>query len=252
MPSDPSHHVVLLAPMPLELDAIVDVFGLEPAVGPPEVPRTGRVGGTDVTAVHIGMGPAAAREATARVLDDSASGHSPVHHVMVVGVCGGLDPDIPVGAMVNPTEVVEYSSGAAYPHTPPGDAPVAGRLVTTEGVTLDDGESLRLAAEGFLGVDMETSGVAEVCQARGYAWSAYRCISDRHVDGLLDPRIVALVEPDGSPYIDGVARLLAEEPDLAANLDQLAADATRAARLAAEAALAACRVLDAGGGPASR
>jgi hypothetical protein len=32
----------------------------------------------------------------------------------------------------------------------------------------------------------------------------------------------------------------------------LAADATRAARLAAEAALAACRVLDAGGGPASR
>ena len=42
---------------------------------------------------------------------------------MIAGICGGLDPDLPVGALVNPEIVIDHTSGAAYRHTPPGTRP---------------------------------------------------------------------------------------------------------------------------------
>ena len=94
------------------------------------------------------------------------------------------------------------------------------------------------------GVDMESSAVAEVCESRGCPWSVYRCIGDRFFDGLLDERIVALTNPDGSGNTAEIARLLAAEPELAVNLERLSDDTTLAARLAAEAAVRGCLALD--------
>jgi hypothetical protein len=75
-------------------------------------------------------------------------------------------------------------------------------------------------------------------------WSVYRCIGDRHFDGLLDARLVALTNPDGSGDRTAIEKLLAEEPEVAAKLERLSRDATRAAQLAAEAAWRGCRALD--------
>ena len=44
-----NRRVVVLAPMPLELDAIVAAFGLEPDGEPPSTRFTSGVGGSDVT-----------------------------------------------------------------------------------------------------------------------------------------------------------------------------------------------------------
>ena len=74
--------------------------------------------------------------------------------------------------------------------------------------------------------------------------SDYRCIGDRYMDGLLDERIFRATNADGSGNMDAIARLLAAEPDLAAKLEQLGRDATRAARRAAEAAVRGCLALD--------
>jgi len=137
----------------------------------------------------------------------------------------------------------DHTSGATYRHRPPGDVPTAGRLVTTETVTFDLDLSRRFFAEGCLGVDMESSAVAEVCEPRGCPWSVYRCIGDRYFDGLLDERIVALSNPDGSGQIDEIMRLIAAEPELAKKLEQLAHDSSLAARLAAEAAVRGCLAL---------
>ena len=239
-----TRRVVVLAPMPLEMDAIVTAFGLTPTSDEQNAPHPGRVGNSNVTAIHIGMGPPLTRVATARLFDDTAPGYEPVDHVMIAGICGGLDPDLEVGTVLNPEIVVEHATGAAYVHTPPGDAPRAGKLITTEGVFLDRQQSLRFFEDGCLGVDMESSAVAEVCDAHGCAWSVYRCIGDRHFDGLLDERIVAMANPDGSGNMDEILKLLAEEPELAAKLDRLAHDSARAARLAAEAAVRGCLALD--------
>jgi hypothetical protein len=72
----------------------------------------------------------------------------------------------------------------------------------------------------------------------------YRCIGDRHFDGLLDARMVALTNPDGSGDRAAIEKLLAEEPEVAARLARLRRDTARAAQLAAEAARRGCRALD--------
>ena len=88
--------------------------------------------------------------------------------------------------------------------------------------------------------------MAEVCEAQDCPWSVYRCIGDRYFDGLLDPRIVALTNPDGSGDTAAIGRLIAAEPEVAANLKRLRDDTARAARVAAEAAVRGCIALDAG------
>jgi nucleoside phosphorylase len=231
--------VVVLAPMPLEMHAIVKAFGLARFDAAAPAPSTGRVGDANVTAIHIGMGPPATRAALTTLFDSGAH----VDHVMIAGICGGLDPDLEVGTLINPAVVVDHTSGAAFAHTPPGGAPTAGKLVTTEGVSLDTSLSRRFFDDGFIGVDMESAAVAEVCEARGCPWSVYRCIGDRHFDGLLDERVVALTNPDGSGRMDELAVLLAREPEIAERLERLSRDASNAARLAAEAAVRGCREL---------
>jgi adenosylhomocysteine nucleosidase len=237
------HRVVVLAPMPLEMDAITKAFGLSPSGDTKDAPWTGRMGESEVTAIHIGMGPPLTRLALSRLLDPSSPGHVPVDHVMVAGICGGLDPGVDVGTLINPEVVVNHSSGASYVHDPPGAAPRAGKLVTTARATLDHELSKRFFEEGCIGVDMETAAVAEVCGAHGCAWSAYRCIGDRYFDGLLDERVLALANPDGSGNIAELERLLAAEPEIAAKLERLGRETSHAARLAAEAAVRGCLAL---------
>jgi len=244
MPASSARTVVVLAPMPLELHAIVTAFGLRRVRDTKGSPWTGRVGDSDVTAIHIGMGPPLTRAATSQLLDEPAPGSAPVDHVMIAGICGGLDPDIEVGTLINPEIIIEHATGTAYRHAPPGDAPRDGKLMTTEDATLNHEMSRRFLDEGCLGVDMESSAVAEVCSARGCDWSVYRCIGDRIIDGLLDERIVAATNPDGSGNMAEIERLLAAEPELAQKLEQLSQDTTRAARLAAEAAVRGCLALD--------
>lgn len=230
--------------MPLEMNAIVTAFGLSPKSDADNAPWTGYVGDSHVTAIHIGMGPPLTRTAITRLFEGSAPDHLPVDHVMIAGICGGLDPDLEVGTLINPEVIIEYSSGAAYRHTPPGNAPQGGKLITTEGVTQDTGLSQRLFADGCLGVDMESSAVAEVCEAHGCPWSVYRCIGDRWFDELLDPRFVALTNPDGSGNTAEIGRLIAAEPELGVKLERLARETALAAQLAAEAAVRGCLALD--------
>ncbi|MGH9016821.1 MAG: hypothetical protein ACRDY1_03650 [Acidimicrobiales bacterium] len=237
--------VVVLAPMPLEMDAITTAFGLSATSDVDGAPWTGRVGRSAVTAIHIGMGPPATRAAAAALLEKGTAGGRPVDHVMIAGICGGLDPDVPVGTLVNPETLVDFASGSTYRHRPPGDAPVAGKLMTTEEATFDVELSRRLCVEGFLGVDMESAAVAEICEPAGRPWSVYRCIGDRYMDGLLDERIFRATNADGSGNMEEIGRLLAAEPELAAKLELLGRDATRAARSAAEAAVRGCLALDA-------
>ena len=221
MSSSRLRQVVILAPMPLEMDAITSVFGLRPTGDRAGEPWTGRVGDSTVTAVHVGMGPGTTRETTAQLVEGGLPHGGKVDHVMIAGICGGLDPDLPVGTVVNPEILVDHSTGLTYRHHPPGDTELRGKLITTETVMFDAELNHRFFADGCLAVDMESSAVAEVCEARGVAWSVYRCISDRHFDGLLDARLVAMTNPDGSPDIAAIGKLLADEPELAERLEQL-------------------------------
>lgn len=244
MSSNGPRQVVILAPMPLEMAAVTSVFGLHPSGDRFEAPWTGHVGDSSVTAIHLGMGPARTREAVVGLLAQGLPGGGEINHVMIAGICGGLDPDLPVGTVINPEVVVEHSTGLSYRHRPPGDTPLRGKLITTETVLFDIELSHRFFADGCVAVDMESSAVAEICEPRRVPWSVYRCIGDRHFDGLLDARLVALTNPDGSGDVAAIEELLAEEPEVLARLERLSQDSARAAQLAAEAALQGCLALD--------
>lgn len=231
-------HVVVLAPMPLEMDAITEAFGLSDSG---DGRFSGHVGLSTVTAVHIGMGPAVTREAIKRLAESKEQ----VDHFMIAGICGGLDPDLEVGTLVNPEILVDYASGNVYGHRPPGNVPVSGKLVTTEVPTLDQDLSRKFFSEGCLAVDMESAAVAEVCGQMGYDWSVYRCIGDRYFDGLLDERVLALSNPDGSGDREALVKLLESEPEIRTKLERLGRETRMAAKLAAEAAVSGCLALDA-------
>jgi nucleoside phosphorylase len=239
-----ARHVLVLAPMPLEMEAITAAFGLTPASGDKDPPYTGRVGDSEVTAIHIGMGPPLTRAALHRALDEDAPGYRRADHVMVAGICGGLDPDLDVGTLINAEVIVDHRTGAEYEHRPPGDEPRRGKIITTEDATMDHDLSRSFFANGCLGVDMENSAVAEVCEARNVPWSVYRCIGDRFVDGLIDERIIAVTNQDGSGNFDALHKLLQAEPDLREKLERLSRETSMAARLAAEAAVRGCLALD--------
>lgn len=244
MSSNRPRQVVILAPMPLEMAAVTSVFGLRASGEKFEAPWTGQVGDSAVTAIHVGMGPTRTREGLVRILEQGLPNGAEPDHVMIAGICGGLDPDLPVGTVIHPEIVVEYSSGLSYRHQPPGNTPLRGKLITTETVLFDVELSHRFFADGCLGVDMESSAVAETCEPSGVPWSVYRCIGDRYFDGLLDARLVSLTNPDGSGDAAAIEKLLTDEPEVAAKLERLGHDSARAAQLAAESALRGCLALD--------
>ena len=151
--------VVVLAPMQPELKAIVKSFGLRPAEGDDVFTHAGSAGDWSVVTLVTGMGPAVAREATQRAL---AAG--PCEHVMVVGIAGGLDPELPVGSLMMPSRVQLYPDGPEYQSHPLAPRRASGGLMTTDGLFDDDDIWRPILERGFGAVDMEAAGVAEACE----------------------------------------------------------------------------------------
>ncbi len=228
-----SKRVVVLAPMQPELKAIVQSFGLQAARGDAVFSHTGRAGPWRVGALVTGMGPALARTATTRAL---AAGS--VDHVMVVGIAGGLDPALPVGALMVPARVRLYPEGPEYRSHPLPPRQAAGALMTTEGLFDDESIWRPILEDGFGAVDMEAAGVAEVCEAAGVPWSVYRGISDRPDERIVDQAVFALSKPDGSTDPVALAKYLARDPRRAKALAHLNRCMQLAAATAADAAFA--------------
>ena len=68
-------------------------------------------------------------------------------------------------------------------------------------------------AEAVVALDMETAAVAVVCEERNVPWSAFRAISDRPRDKLVDAAVWEMTGPDGSADPDALRRYLATDPD---------------------------------------
>jgi len=229
----PEKRVAVLAPMKPELKAIVKSFGLRPTPEDAVFSHAGTVGSWGVAALVTGMRPAVAGEAARRAL---ATGT--FDHVMVIGIAGGLDPELPVGSLMVPSRVQLYPEGTEF-HTHPIPPRVAeGGLMTTDGLFDDDHVWRPILERGFGAVDMEAAGVAEVCEESGVAWSVYRGISDRPDEHIVDQAVFSLSKPDGSADPVSLAKYLARDPRRAKALAHLNRCMQEAASLAADAAYA--------------
>jgi adenosylhomocysteine nucleosidase len=225
--------VAVVAPMQPELTAIVKSFGLRATEADPVFSHTGKAGAWWVGSLVSGMGPALAREATRRALSAGS-----IDHVMVIGIAGGLDPELPIGSLMVPERVQLYPDGPIFSTHPIAPREAAGALMTTDRLFDDDDVWRPIVEQGFGAVDMEAAGVAEVCQEAGVAWSVYRGISDRPDEHIVDQAVFSLSNPDGSADAVAVAKYLARDPRRAKALAHLNKCMQLAARTAADAAFA--------------
>lgn len=216
-----------------ELRPLVRPLALRPSGLATDALRSGRAGSVEVLAALTGIGMAAAARAAERVLAEPR-----VVHVVVVGVAGGIGPQVRVGDLVVPELVLDVASGACYRPHALGARQAAGTLATFDGLLADPLAIARLEREGVVAIDMETAAVAAVCERRGCAWSVFRGISDL-ADGSVDAAIAALARPDGSADLPAVVRLVLREPRRLVQLASLARGLRRATRAAADAAIAA-------------
>jgi adenosylhomocysteine nucleosidase len=223
----------VLAPMQPELKAVLKSFELHATTEDSVFTHSGSVGDWWVGALVTGMGPALARQATRRALSAGS-----IDHVMVIGIAGGLDPALPVGALMVPERVQLYPDGPVFHTHPIAPRQASGGLMTTDGLFDNDDVWRPILERGFGAVDMEAAGVAEVCEDANVAWSVYRGISDRPDEHIVDQAVFSLSKPDGSADPVAVAKYLARDPRRARALAHLNRSMQLAARTAADAAFA--------------
>jgi adenosylhomocysteine nucleosidase len=196
---------------------------------------SGMLGAQSVLAVATGIGTQAATDATEQLLRLTG-----VDHVVVVGVAGGVEPDIRIGDVVVPEVVVMASTGTEYRPAPLGGVTPRGRLLTS-GVLATGPEVLaRLREQQVTAVDMETASVAAVCQRQGVPWTAFRAISDRLIDNIVDDSFTGLANADGTPRVGPTLRYMIKRPARIRGMVKLSRDVSVATAAAARAAIAAC------------
>ncbi|HSO97244.1 MAG TPA: hypothetical protein VLV81_14530, partial [Acidimicrobiia bacterium] len=221
----------VLCPMPSELRPVVRRLGLQHhATAAGRALHSGTVGDVEVTATTTGIGLTAATAATGALLSSGS-----IDHLLVVGIAGGIDPEVQIGDVVIPAVVVDDATGTEYRPDRFGDSEPRGRLVSSDDLLIDPDAHARLTDAGVAAVDMETAAVGAVCQDRGCRWSVFRGISDHARDGMIDNELLALAGPDGGGDLRAVLRYLFRRPWRIARLARLGRDSGLAARRAADA-----------------
>lgn len=213
-----------------ELRPLAKAVSLAPSDLGGRVVHSGKVGATELRATIVNIGTTAATTATEFMLD-----HLDVDHVAVIGIAGGLGPDVQIGDLLIPEVVVNYDSGVETHPTPLGDQKAAGKLMTSGELIVDRSVLLGLVDEGAVAIDMETAAIGAVCEERGMPWSAFRGISDHIRDGLIDDALAQLMTADGSANAGKVMRYLAPKPWRVRTLAKLGRDMNVAASAAANA-----------------
>jgi nucleoside phosphorylase len=222
--------VAILAPMKQELAAVVKAMSLETGQVGDVTMKVGRVGDTEVVATTTGMGMGLARRRTEELLDAT-----PVDHVMVVGIAGGVGPTVAVGDLILPRIVVDGSTEIEYRPDHLGAPVTAGTIVSSDDFMVDPEVVAALVHRGVIAVDMETGAVAAVCAQRGCPWSVVRSVSDMATDHK-DDSVLGLANPDGSPNTGAAVKYLLIHPWRIPTLAKIAKGSMTAMANAADAA----------------
>jgi nucleoside phosphorylase len=226
--------IAFVCAMPMELTPLVERLALEQhEVDGVEMHR-GTLEKREVVGIVTGMGTQLATEGIERLL-----AVVDVDHVVVVGITGAVDDEIPIGTMILPEAVVHSATGAEYRPTPIGDNVHQGKLLTGDELEGDVGVLPDLRERGIVALDMETAATAAVCDARGIAWSVFRSISDHPSDWTVTSECFHLSNLDGTPNHEAIERYFTEHPERLETLAKLSADSTLAANAAADAAIRA-------------
>lgn len=218
-----------------ELRPLARRLGAIPMPDGPTGVLTATVGTTEFFSTVTGMGTANAAAATERIL---ALGG--IDHIVIAGIAGGVSSAVHIGDLVIPEVVVDAVSGTEYHPAPLGNAQRSGTIVVSDELLLADEMAARYGDRDILAIEMESSGVASVCDARGIPWTVFRGISDHLADHEVDHEVFALGKPDGTANVPAVLRFLITKPWRVPRLARLNRGMQLAAERASSAAVSAC------------
>lgn len=230
--------IAILAPMRWELRPLVRSLSLKPTRSAKPGLLRSALGRVEIVATMTGVGTRAAARTAERVLDST-----PVDHLLVVGIAGGIGPSVDIGDLVVPDLVMDLSTGAEYRPRTMGDTRPRGTLATCNELLMDQAEVARLERQGVIAVDMESAAIAAVCERRRCPWSVFRAISDRADDRSIDPTVFGLAGPDGGPNLPALLRFVLTNPKRVAQLARLGHGLRLATDAAASAAVNAIRTM---------
>jgi nucleoside phosphorylase len=228
------HRVAVVAAMVPELQPIVRALALRPAALDGTRAYRGRAGRLEIVAAVTSMGTRAATAVTGRLLDAH-----PADHVIVVGICGGIDRRLTIGDVISPEIVLDEASGAQLRPTALGGAVARHTLMTTDVLHTDPVQLDLFLCRGIVAVDMETAAIGAVAASRGVPWSVFRSISDWAGDPDVDAELIGLSNADGTANPRAVLRYLAVHPLRIPKLVRLGSGLRHAVRSSTAAALAA-------------
>jgi adenosylhomocysteine nucleosidase len=189
-------HVAVICALSMEAGGLIDrLAGVVRIEGAGFVAREGGFEGRRIVVVECGAGSQAAARATVATI----LGHRP-NWVISAGFAGGLDEAVHQGDIVMATEVVDLGGHVFTIDIKPaadGDQTRhmhVGRVLTMDRVIDTAEEKRALGMEHHaLAVDMESFGVATICQREKTRFLSVRVITDA-VDHTLPPDIDRLVK----------------------------------------------------------
>jgi nucleoside phosphorylase len=227
--------IAFVCAMPMELTPLIERLSLERHEVEGVEVHCGTLAGREVVGIVTGMGTQLATEGIERLLEVMD-----VDHVVVVGITGAVDDEIPIGTMILPEVVVLSASGAEFRPTRIGDVEHEGRMLTGDVLLTDLDVIAEWRTAGVVSLDMETAATAAACEARGIPWSVFRSISDRATDGSVTEEVFRLSNMDGTPNREAIEQYFTDHPERLETMAKLAEGATLAANAAADAAIRAC------------
>jgi adenosylhomocysteine nucleosidase len=116
--------------------------------------------------------------------------------VVASGVCGGLAPGLPSGALVVPEVVLTADGGRLVPARVPG-LEARGTLVTTWEVVATAADKARLHLRtNAAAVDMESGPILAWAAARGWPALVIRAVADPS-ERAVPPDLSAVIDDDG-------------------------------------------------------
>ncbi len=233
--------VLVLAPMSVELHPVARRLGLRRQRSSGRL--SGRFADLEVVAALVGVGTIR----SAQIARIAIRAHEP-DRVVIAGVAGGLGEGLRVGSLVVPEVVVDLDKGDERRAHPLGGHPLEGRLITS-GVLHPWSDLEDHARDGALAVDMETGAIAEVCEAEGVSWTAFRGVSDIVRDATVDGATLAMVNEDGTTNVAAAIRRVARSPRSVGGLARLGRDTSVAMAAVAEAVASSLSGEGTDGGP---
>jgi hopanoid-associated phosphorylase len=148
----------------------------------------------------------------------SAAPSDSISGVISIGICGGLDSTLEVGACVIASDVAagskRYAADAEWVHRLSARLPDArvAAVAGTDAMLISPEQKLALrSSTGAIAADMESHIAAEFAASRGFPFAVLRVVSD-DASHALPPAVLKAMKPDGGVDISAIIGSLLRKP----------------------------------------